>query len=280
MLLFIPLVVCYVLVVIPLASYMKKRPVEVKLGYLPEAQVLKIAAGEHRCLVAESLVVKVLFYFGTLIDRQDRGIKVKPQYFDMFKSMERAVKLDPYNSDAYYFTQAAFTWELGRAADVNRVLAYGMKYRTWDYQLPFYAGFNAAYFLHDYKSAARFMQKAAEISGNQLFTTLASRYFYQAGQTQLGVMFLEVMSKGAKDPGVRKAYQVRKEALEGVMLIDQAVAAFKAQTGRLPVSLDELVAKGFIESVPVDPYGGTFYLEPDGKVASTSKFAFGSKKAK
>lgn len=280
LLLFIPLVVCYVVVVIPLASYMKKRPVEVKLGHPPEAQVLKIAAGEHRYLVAESLVIKVLFYFGTLMENEGRGRKTQPQYFDMFKSMESAVKLDPYNTDAYYFTQAAFTWELGRAADVNRVLAYGMKYRTWDYQLPFYAGFNAAYFLHDYKSAARYMQKAAEISGNQLFTTLASRYFYEAGQTQLGVMFLEVMSKGAKDPGVKKAYQVRKEALEGVMLIDQAVAAFRGRTGRLPASLNELVAKGFIDSIPVDPYGGTFYLEPGGKVASTSKFAFGTKTAK
>lgn len=277
---FIALIVCYLLVVIPLASYMKARPVEVKLGYLPEAQVLKIAAAEHRYLVAESLVIKVLFYFGTLIENQDAGKKIQPEYFNMFRSMERAVKLDPYNLDAYYFTQAAFTWELGRAADVNKVLAYGMKYRTWDYQLPFYAGFNAAYFLHDYRTAARYMQRAAELSGQQLFTTLASRYFYEAGQTELGVMFLDVMSKGAKDPGVKKAYDVRREALNGVILLDQAVAAFKAQNGRLPASLDELAAKGFIESVPVDPYGGTFYLEPSGKVASTSKFAFGGQRAK
>jgi hypothetical protein len=45
--------------------------------------------------------------------------------------------------------------------------------------------------------------------------------------------------------------------------------------GRLPSSVAELIKKGYLADTPVDPYGGTFYLEPDGTVRSTSKFAFG-----
>jgi hypothetical protein len=31
---------------------------------------------------------------------------------------------------------------------------------------------------------------------------------------------------------------------------------------------------GLLTPPPIDPYGGQFYMEPDGKVTTTSKFAF------
>ena len=46
----------------------------------------------------------------------------------MYKTLQTAAKFDPYNSDAYYFAQAAFTWEVGRAKEVNQMLDYGMKH--------------------------------------------------------------------------------------------------------------------------------------------------------
>jgi hypothetical protein len=271
---FILLLTSYVSLLVPFGAYMKNRPIANKLGYLPEAEVLKIAVGDQRYLVAEYAVVKVLFYFGSLYEKNSNKIVAKPEYFNMFKTMEKAVKLDPYNMDAYYFTQAAFTWELNRALDVNRILAYGMKYRTWDYQLPFYAGFNAAYFLHNYNDAARYMKKAAELSGTPLFTTLAARYFYEAGQTELGILFLENMAKGAQDKKVKQVYEVRKQALQAVNLLNGAVAKFVAEKNRLPEDINELLSAGILEKIPTDPYGGRFYLEPGGKVASTSRFAF------
>jgi tetratricopeptide (TPR) repeat protein len=266
------LIGAYALLAVPFSAYMAKRPVAVKLGAFPDARVIRLFAADQAPLIAEYAITRVLFYFGSLVDLDKRNVAVRPEYFTMFKTLETAVKLDPYNMDAYYFTQAAFTWELGRARDVNLMLAHGMKYRTWDYQLPFYAGFNAAYFLKDYKTAAAYFQKAAELSGQHLFATLSARYFYEAGETGLGIAFLDTMTRGATDPKIRKVYKLRRDALKAVQVLEEAVARFRLSNGRLPSTLGDLVAAGIIARVPADPYGGRFFLDTTGRVRSTSKF--------
>jgi tetratricopeptide (TPR) repeat protein len=275
--LFGALLCSYLFLIVPFTDYMKNRPVALKLGYMPEAEVLKLTLGDYRYLAAQIAVVKVLFYFGSLVERVEHQVSLPPEYFNMFKTLQTAVKLDPYNMDAYYFTQAAFTWELRRIKEVNDMLDYGMEYRTWDYNLPFYAGFNAAYFLKDYKTAAEYMEKAARISGEPLFTNLAARYFYEAGVSDLGIIFLDTMQKGARDAKVRNIYELRKTALLAVKRIEEGVKRFMEVHSRQPRDLAELVSTGIMRDIPADPYGGKFYLDERGAVRSTSKFAFGGK---
>jgi tetratricopeptide (TPR) repeat protein len=273
---FIMLLSAYVAIIVPFSSHLKNRPIVVKLGYMPEAEVLKLVVGDHSSLFAQFAVVKVLFYFGSLVDKFQNKIVLPPEYFNMFKTLQTSVKLDPYNMDTYYFTQAAFTWEVGRIKEVNDMLEYGMKYRTWDYNLPFYAGFNAAYFLKDYKQAAVYMQKAAELSRIPMLSTLAARYFYESGRNDLGIIFLENMRNCARDESVKRLYDLRKKALLAVQEINKGIERFRKVTKKSPGSLSVLVAKGFLADIPQDPYGGTFYIDDHGVVRSTSKFAFGS----
>lgn len=266
----------YLALIFPFFTYMKNRPVALKLGYVPEAEVLKLVVGDYRNLVAQLSVVKVLFYLGSLLEKVPNRISLTPEYFNMFKTLQTAVKLDPYNMDAYYFTQSAFTWELRRIKEVNDMLDYGMEYRTWDYYLPFYAGFNAAYFLKDYKTGAEYMKKAARLSGEPLFTNLAARYFYEAGETDLGLVFLNTMKRDTKDSRVKRMYEMREAALMAVKKIEDGIKQFNGIHKRLPKDLAELTHSGLLQDIPVDPYGGRFYLDEKGVVRSTSKFAIGS----
>ena len=270
------LVFSYLLVIVPFTAYLKNRPVAVKLGYVPDGEILKVVSADHRFTLAEFAVVKVLIYFGSLLPSPDSKMIEKPEYFNMFKTLENALRLDPYNLDAYYFTQAAFTWEVGRIRDVNNVLQYGMRYRTWDYMLPFYVAFNDAYFLKDYKNAAIFMKRSAEISKNPLFTNLAARFFYESRQSEFGIMFLNVMEQGAKDKNIKQMYAVRRSALLAVKELTEAVERYRKRFGKEPRDLHEVVTSGVIARIPGDPYGGTFYLADDGMIRSTSKFAFRS----
>ncbi|NTW99349.1 MAG: hypothetical protein HGB35_05370, partial [Geobacteraceae bacterium] len=173
---------------------------------------------------------------------------------------------------------AAFTWEINRYREVNNLLDYGMKYRTWDFLLPFYSGFNNAFFLKDYKTAATYMQRAAELSGKPLFANLAARFFYESGQTDLGILYLESMEASAKNREIKESFTIRKKALLAVKTIQQATEVFRRQNGTLPQSIEELRVKGFLTKIPADPYGGTFFLTSTGAVESTSKFAFRSGK--
>jgi hypothetical protein len=264
--------ISYLAVIIPFTQYLRNRPIAIKLGYMPEAEIIKPVAGDQRYLIAELSILKVLFYYGSLVEKFRNKIVIPPENYNMYKTLESAVILDPYNMDAYYFAQAAFTWEVGHAKDVNRMLKYGMKYRTWDYLLPYYAGFNAAYFLHDYKAGALYMKRAAELSGNSLLTTLAARYFYEAGENELGILFLDTMTKDAKDKKIKEVYKLREKALLAVQFLEKASTKFQKKYGRHPKDLKELIASGIILKLPEDPYGGRFYLDSAGKIRSTSKF--------
>lgn len=269
---FIFLVIAYLVLILPFTDYLEQRPVEVKLGYIPHQQLLKIASGEHSATVSGLSVMNVLFYFGTLLQKFHENVIIRPEFFNMFKTLQASIHLDPYNMDAYYFAQASFTWELKRIEEVNYLLEIGMKNRTWDAWIPFYLGFNYAYFLKDYQKAAGYMQRAAEISGNPLFANLAARYFFESEQTGFGLAFLETMIANAKDPAVKQTYELRRDALQATQEIEAALTAYRAERGAAE-NLQVLVETGFLSVIPVDPYGGDFYLDKDERVRTTSKFA-------
>jgi tetratricopeptide (TPR) repeat protein len=246
---------------------------EIKLGYLPHPQLLKVIAADQALLVAEAAVVRVLFYYGAIVGKFQENVIIRPEHANMYRTLQSAVQLDPYNMDAYYFAQAAFTWELGRIVEVNELLEHGVKFRKWDGWLHFYLGFNHAYFLKDYRKGAQYLRRAAELTGNPLYAKLAARYFYESKQTDLGLAFLDSMIAQSRDKAVKRTYEVRREALFAVSILEKAQTAFRDRVNRPALSLYELIQEGFLERIPMDPYGGTFYLDEQGRVRSTSKFA-------
>ena len=263
----------YLLILVPFTSYLRHKPIVEKLGYTPQAEILRLISIDQKQSLAARLTLKVLVYFGSLVDANKNKIVIPPDYFGMYKTMETAVKLDPYNMDSYYFTQAILVWDLKKVKEANGLLEYGMRYRDWDFYLPFFVGFNYAYFLKDYEKAATYYKRAGVLSGSELYQSLAGRYMQESGQTDLAIGYLAAMEKGAKNDAIRKTFRTRLKAFREVRRIELATAQFNRIHGRLPVTVAELLAAGLLKSAPVDPYGGEFYLDKGGKVKSSSKFA-------
>jgi hypothetical protein len=259
-----------------LTSKMQNRPVAVQLGFTPPASVLKAVSGEHRQTVAGFVTLKVLMYFGYLVEEWKSKVVLLPEYFNMYQTLDIALCLDPYNADVYYFTQAVFTWDAGRVREANRFLEHGMKYRTWDPMLPFFAGFNTAYFLQNYDKAAHYMEKAAKIANNPAMVRLASRYYYETGRTDLAVGFLEEMIRSAPSRQEMELYQLRHNALITVKQLQNAADVYYDRFEVYPRDLHELIAVGLLENLPTDPYGGVFFIDKMGRVRSTSKLTLKS----
>lgn len=264
----------YLAVIVPFTTAVAKRPIAVKLGTMPNAELLKVLVGEHRHLAAQYAVVKVLFYYGTLVEKFTQKIRLQPEYENMYATLVTSAKLDPWNADVYYFTQAVFAWDLKRIAEVNEMHLFGMKHRTWDYQLPFFVGFNCAYFQKDYACAAQYFKKAAELSHNPLMTNLTARYYSESGQNELGLQFIRFMQNRTNDRKLLFMYETRKRALTAALAVEKGAEEFERRFGRKPKRVYELVEKGVLETIPSDPYGGEFYFDEKGVVRSTSKFAF------
>ncbi|MDD2366352.1 MAG: hypothetical protein PHN84_09320 [Desulfuromonadaceae bacterium] len=272
--------ILYVLSISPFVTYMLNKPIEEKLGYVPSLQVVKSLSADLKELAAASLVMKVMMYYGGEISKGMEG-KITPEQIDlqgMSRLVHGAVKLDPYNMDAYYFAQGFLTWDAGQFKIANELLEYGMKFRTWDWQLPYFAGFNNAFFLKDFVKAAEFYKLAGELSGAPIYKSLAGRYLQASGQTALALAYLISMEKGETNTTLKKNYQIRIAAFREVRRIEEARDRYLASAGVVPASIEILVMEGFLSPPPSDPYGGQFVLENDGKVVTTSKFAFGAVK--
>lgn len=276
---FILAIFAYVILIGPFTAYMKNKPMEEKLGYVPDANLLRYVSADQKEFVAAALIMKVIMYFGGLMDRPtERAVAAPPDFRGMSNIIHTALKLDPYNMDGYYFAQSFLTWEVKQIKIANNLLEYGMKYRTWDWYLPFFAGFNYAYFLKDYANAAKYYRLAGQLSDNELYISLSSRYMQKSGQTQLAITYLTTMINGTRNESAKKFFQIRLKAFQAVREIEVARDRFEAARGRVPASINDILHSGYLKNIPTDPYGGQFYLEPDGKVATTSKFAFGGKK--
>ena len=267
------LATAYIVVVFALSDYMRGKPFVEKLGYIPSVNAMKVIAADHKQFMSATLMLKVLIYFGGMIEKADNQLQIPADYPAMSRTIDAALKLDPYNMDGYYFAQGILAWDVGKAELANSFLEYGMKYRTWDWQLPYFAGFNYAFFLKDYGKAASQYRRAAELSGNEMFMNLAGRYMQRSGNTEMAIAYLGMMAKNTRQESVRKSLLTRRNAFLELLKIEKARNEFVQRKGKDPGSLNDLINAGFLNKVPTDPYGGKFFLKSDGSVSSTSGFA-------
>lgn len=271
--------VCYLALILPFTRYLREKPFAEKMGPVPQGELLRLVSADQKQLTAFSLVMKTLFYFGGMVDNAVNKLNIPPDYPAISRTIHASVKVDPYNLDAYYLAQAILAWDARQPRIANDLLDYGMRYRTWDMFLPMFAGFNSAFFLKDYAAAARYYKAASDLSGQELYLyrNLAARYMQESGQTPLALSYLSSMLKSERNPAIRKIYETKLAAFKGVRAIEVARDRFRFATGRAPQSVEELRREGYLQQIPVDPYGGTFYIDAKGQVRSTSKFAFGAR---
>jgi hypothetical protein len=235
--------------------------------------VSRFLALEFRSVAADYLFVRVTQFYGG--EMQNRRELPQGGWVWLYSNLQVVTDLDPYFEDPYYFGNAVLTWNTGMFNQANKLLQKGTDARTWDWQLPFFIGFNNFYFLNENKIAADYLLKASERPRAWLFLpTLAARLYSQAGRTENAIAFLLVFWENEKDVRVKKGYEIRIDALRKILFLEKAVTAYKKKTGRHPQNLNILIEAGLIREIPLDPYGGTFYIDKDGSIKTTSKLAF------
>lgn len=266
----------YLAILGPFTQTMKEKVTAVKLGMSPPPKVLQVLFPDYQEFLAASSLGRIIQYYGALVDpAADPGKVLRvADYPAMSRAVHAALRLDPYNMDGYYFGQSVLVWDAKQYQLATELLEYGMQYRTWDWQLPFFAAFNQAYFLKDRAAAARLYMRAGELSGATLFKSLAGRYLQEAGETQMAIDYLETLEKSARTPAVKQTLQVRIETFKTIFSIEKARDRYAKEKGQLPVNIDILVTSGYLATKPVDPYGGQFYFDEDKQVRTTSKFSF------
>jgi hypothetical protein len=245
---------------------------ETPAGYLFPSKFSRILALGHQGLLSDFLFLKTATYIGGKGNSAQSMGEADWQF--VFNSLDVVTDLDPYFVDPYMLAEGLLAWDAGKPLLANQLLLKGTNYRKVDWRLPFFIGFNHFYFLKDYETAAGYIMTAAHLPGSDAYLkTLGARLAYYGGKSKTALLFLQQMLAETDDPLLKNRLAQRLTALEGAVVIEEALEKFKVQRGRMPVSLSELVAAGFLAELPVEPYGGKWGVLENGRVFSTSRFA-------
>lgn len=240
-------------------------------GYVIPSKFSRVLALEHKGLLSDYLLLKTITFFGERV-MAEQPLSDEDWNF-IIGSLDAVTDLDPYFLDPYILGEGLLAWESGKYLEANRLLEKGRKYRTWDWQLPFYIGFNHFYFLGDNEKGATYLLEAARLPDSLSFLPdLAARIGYYGGKSRDAAVFLKGIIAQTDDRRVKERLEKRLTALERAAWIEDQVARFKRERGRMPIDLMELIGSGYAETLPQDPYGGEWVLMEFGRVFSTSRF--------
>jgi hypothetical protein len=234
--------------------------------HVPHGNGLALLAPGPRLSVANLYWLSAVQYVG---DRRasQRG------YGKLLPVVDLVTDLDPRHGYAYQ-TAGIFLSSLRDADASNRILEKGYRRGPPWWTFPYYRAFNAVFYRQDTEDAARWAELAARTQGApQLVREMALALKLKTGSAEDAVRMLEDLRASVTDENTAAALeeQHRLAVLQrDFARLDAAAARFRAERGRPPSSLDELVREKFVDAVPPEPYGGRYYLDPrDGRAHSS-----------
>jgi hypothetical protein len=137
-----------------------------------------------------------------------------------------------------------------------------------DWRIPYYMATNEFLYAKDEQKALYYYNLAAQTPGIPQYAERFSLNFgIETNQRQKTEQLWETIKDSTNDPDEQARAQAFIDHLEDFDYLDAASAQYKKEFGVYPTSPDQLVQKGIIPSVPVDPFGFTFIIQKDGTSA-------------
>lgn len=235
--------------------------------YLPRSEFLRpLSLGYHNAL-ADVLWFRAINYFGKHY-RSDRTYPWLAHICDL------VTDLDPRAQHVYRFAGLILPWEAGQADEGIRLLEKGTRALPDSWTLAYYLGFNYFFFKNDLEAATRHLQRAAALPGaHHAVAKLAAILTTETAGAETTIAFLKDLEQNVDSDRVRKVLHRNLEdaaAAVAIQRLEDAVAAHRRATGRAPRKLEDLVAGGFVDAIPRDPFGGHFEIGDDDAVRSST----------
>lgn len=227
---------------------------------LVPSSVLKIIAGEFKGLMADYLLLEIGAFINAGEEKSDADWQRARLHFS------QCMALDPYFAQTFRTVQAFLPWK-GKVEEANALLEIARKHRSWDWTPGFFIGFNYFNFQKDYAKASEYFIAASKIKGAPpMLATLGARMAQKSGRTQAALVFLKAMERNPDyDESAKHMIATRIKVLEGALLLEKAVAAYRQRFGHDIESLQDLVASGILKELPQHAEFGV-YTYSDGKI--------------
>jgi tetratricopeptide (TPR) repeat protein len=238
------------------------------LAQLPRGEYLKPALLGYHHLGADILWLRLVQVIGKKRNSAD-------EYEWMYHALDVLTTLDPQYAYAYY-AGGVILGDLANRPDLsNRLLERGVTANPEVWNIPFLLGYNYYFLLGDPAKGAEYIMRAARLpDGPSYLPGLATRMAAEAGSPDTALAFLEARLRETQDPEMRKFLVNRmKEVIieRDLRILEGAIETYRTQHRALPATMTDLEVAGAIPSLPQEPFGGDYRLDPKtGSVSSST----------
>ncbi len=247
-------------------NYLKQNIV----SYTTPSQIIGPTSLEFKGIVSCFQYLKMVTTIGEKIGANEKMSSDYSNY--IFNATDIITDLDPYFWDAYIFSDMQLTWGFAEFNKANKLLMKAKKYRVNDFQPSYYIGFNYFYFLKDNENGAKHLMDAAKLPNSPKYLPgLASRLSIYSLKHKTAILFIKELLEKTINNKIRQQLTDRLDTLIILDKLEKNVDEFHNRFGYYPKKISELVDKKIISEIPVDPYGGDFYIFKVGRVFTTSK---------
>lgn len=216
--------------------------------------VIKIAAPDFQGLISDYLHIRASIFLGGTSKRS----------IDDWETLNliyrQIVALDPYFFQTAYYVQGFLAWRNPMHKKAIEILETIEESRSWDWRTAFYVGFDYYYFLNDNLKAVDHLGIAScRPNAPLITTTLRARLAQESGDSDTAITFLQALYTDTQDETLKEQLRKRIQAHIGTKLIEEAIKRYISENNTGPLSLHDLQLEGYIDVLPENPFGETFY---------------------
>jgi len=234
--------------------------------WLQNADTMRRISLGFDSLIADTYWIRAVVYYGRqrLTEREDKNFDLLYPFLDFVTTM------DPRFKSAYRFG-AVFLSEPspggpGRPELAVKLLERGAERSPHEWEYLHDIGFVYFWSVGDYAQAADWYERASRIAGAPIWLkSTAAAMLVQGGDRESARTIWEHMLESADDEWLRNEARTRLAQFDALDVIDRLnieLWRYKAKTGRLPQSWDELVRARVLRAVPLDPAGVAYEIDP------------------
>ena len=247
---------------------------DTRAAYIPSGSLLRHAALSFDPLLADAFWIRAVQHYGRArLAGGGEGL-----YGNLQPLLDAATTLDP-RFDAAYRTGAIFLAEPppngpGRPDQALALLEKGARAMPERWEYPYDMGLIHYWWLRDYRAAANWFQRAAEVPGSPWWLPpLAANTFAIGGSRDSSRTLWRQLHETSGNPWVRTEARRRLlqlEALDQIEHLAREVDRFSRREGRPPSAWRDLPASGLDQVAPRDPAGYPYLLDADSGTVAIS----------
>jgi tetratricopeptide (TPR) repeat protein len=235
--------------------------------YVSSPKLIRRLSLGYDGLMADLYWTRVVQYFGGVHGRGGGTYKL------LWPLLNITTQLDPHLIPAYEFGATFLLAKppdgAGSPEEAIKLAQYGIENNPGDWQLYYDVAF-IYYELKDYRHSAEAFLHASQLPGAHPFLKImAAETAEHGGDLATARMMWTATYQTTHDNMIRANAAAHLRAVQAdtdISALDRLVELYRQRTRKVPSSLSDLVAAGFLRELPLDPNRKPYRLESAGNV--------------